>query len=322
MEKIYQTAFESKSLMPLIGEYRKILDGMNASYKDVIRIFEKGLIPLLCSLYDEYNSLAIPRLEMLNQQRECIIDLRDIKPGLAIRFCGRFYNMIEIDSSDGGIIAFSYGITEDDDIPEERFNSDCYTGQQAIRHIMYLHHADIRNVMSLAKQLTVYFAESDHLNDYCKIKNELIEAVEKVDKEPLIELEYYINGFLTNLIKQHCNYDESQEMHYLLLPDEINIRFYGRYCNCIITKGMRIWLGYLRSKNGYLNEEMYGDDGYTSKPFAGNKYYQLLHSVLLGGNIDKKQTFNAYMALNRTCVSPIDIDEFQYVLEDDISKEE
>ena len=322
MESIYKEAPEKKSLMPLIGEYRKILDGMNASYKTIIRKFEQELIPLLCCLYDEYNSSALPRQEMLNQQRECVIDLRDIKPDLAIRFCGRFYNMMEIDSNDGGIIAFAHGITEDNDIPEERFNTDCYTGQQAIYHTMYLRHADIRNVWNLTNQLTVYFAESDYLHEYCNIKNELIEAVEKVDKEPLNELKYYINGFLVNLIKQHCNYDESQFMHCLRLPDGINIRYYGRYCNCIITEGLRTSLGYLRNNRDYLNEQMYGNDGYTSKYVAGGRYYQLLHSTPIGIHSEQEHTYKAIMALSRTCVSPIDIDEFDYVLEDDISKEE
>lgn len=320
--KTYQDAFENKSLMPLLSEYRKILDGINISYKSIIRKFENDLIPLLCGLYDEYNSSALPRQEMLNQQRECVIDLRDIKPDLAIRFCGRFYNMMEIDTNDGGIITFAYGITEDNDIPEERFKTDCYTGEQAIYHTMYLRHADIRNIMSLARQLTVYFAESDYLHEYCNIKNELIEAVEKIDKEPLNELEYCINGFLVNLIKLHCNYNESQEKHYLLLPDGINIRYYGRYCNCLVTKGLRLSLGYLRSNSGYLNEEMYGNDGYTSERTAENTYYHLLHSTPLGGQTGKKQVYKGLMALMRTCVSPIDIDDFEYVLEEDISKEE
>lgn len=322
MESIYKEATEKKSLMPLIGEYRKILDGMNASYQTIIRKFEKDLIPLLCALYDEYDSIGRPHLEILNKERECVIDLRHIKHKLAIRFCGRFYNMMEIDSKDGGIITFAYGVTEDNDIPEERFNTDCYTGEQAIYHTMYLRHADIRNVMSLARQLTVYFAESDYLHEYCNIKNELIEAVEKVDKEPLNELEYYIKGFLVNLIKQHCNYNESQFMHCLRLPDGINIRYYGRYCNCIITEGLRTSLGYLRNNRGYLNEQMYGNDGYTSKYVAGGKYYQLLHSTPLGDHSDQEHTYEALMALSCTCVTPIDIDEFDYVLEDDISKEE
>lgn len=306
--------------MPFIGEYRKILDDMNASYRTIIRKFEKELIPLLCCLYDEYNSSALPRQEMLNQQRECVIDLRNIKPDLAIRFCGRFYNMMEIDSNDGGIITFAYGITEDNDIPKERFNTDCYTGQQAIYQTMYLRHADIHNVMNLTRQLIVYFAESDYLHEYCSIKNELIESVEKVDKEPLNELEYYIHSFLLNLIKQHCNYDKSQFMHCLRLPDEINIRYYGRYCNCLVTKGLRSSLGYLRSNSGYLNEEMYGNDGYTSKRTADNTYYRLLHSTPLGGQTDKEQVYKGLMALNRTCASPIDIDEFEYVLEEDIQQ--
>lgn len=322
MESIYKEATEKKSLMPFIGEYRKILDDMNASYRTIIRKFEKELIPLLCCLYDEYNSSALPRQEMLNQKRECVIDLRDIKPDFAIRFCGRFYNMMEIDSNDGGIITLSYGITEDDEIPEERFSTDCYTGQQAIHQAMYLRHADIRNVMNIAMQLTVYFVESDHFYEYCNIKNELIEAVEKVDKEPLNELKYYINGFLINLIKQHCNYDESQFMHCLRLPKGINIRYYGRYCNCIITEGLRTSLGYLRNNRDYLNEQMYGNDGYTSKYVAGGRYYQLLHSTPLGNHSEQEHTYKAIMALSRTCVSPIDIDEFDYVLEDDISKDE
>lgn len=320
MESIYKEATEKKSLMPLIDEYRKILDGMNASYKTIIRKFEEDLIPLLCGLYDEYNSSALPRLEMLNQQKECVIDLRDIKPDLAIRFCGRFYNMIEIDSNDGGIVTFTYGVTEDNDIPKERFNTDCYTSEQAIYHTMYLRHADIRNVMNIARQLTTYFIESDHFYEYCNIKNELIEAVEKVDKEPLNELMYYINGFLVNLIKQHCNYDESQFMHCLRLPEGINIRYYGRYCNCIITGGLRTSLGYLRNNRDYLNEQMYGNDGYTSKYVAGSRYYQLLHSTPLGNHSDQEHTYKALMALSRTCDNPIDIDEFDYVLEDDIQQ--
>ena len=322
MGKTYQAASENKSLMPLIEEYRKLLDGMDASYRKIIGKFKKDLIPLLCGLYDEYNPSALPRHEVLDQRKECTVDLRDIKPGLAIRFCGRFYNRMEIDLNDAGIITFAYGITEDNDIPEERFNTDCYTGPQAIYHTMYLRHADIRNVMSLARQLTVYFAESDYLHEYCNIKNELIEAVEKVDKEPLNELKYYINGFLVNLIKQHCNYDESQFMHCLRLPDGINIRYYGRYCNCIITEGLRTSLGYLRNNRDYLNEQMYGNDGYTSKYVAGGRHYQLLHYTPLGNHSEQEHTYKALMALSRTCVSPIDIDEFDYVLEDDISKEE
>ena len=322
MEMLYKKAMEDRTLIPLLSKYRRLLDDVQAQYRRIIGNYEKALIPLLCNIYDEYNSSALPRLEMLNQQRECVIDLRDIKPDLAIRFCGRFYNMMEIDSNDGGIITFAYGITEDNDIPEERFNTDCYTGQQAIYHTMYLRHADIRNVMSLARQLTVYFAESDYLHKYCNIKNELIEAVEKVDKEPLNELKYYINGFLVNLIKQHCNYDESQFMHCLRLPDGINIRYYGRYCNCIITEGLRTSLGYLRNNRDYLNEQMYGNDGYTSKYVAGGRHYQLLHYTPLGNHSEQEHTYKALMALSRTCVSPIDIDEFDYVLEDDISKEE
>lgn len=320
--KIYQTASENKSLMPLIKEYRKLLDGMDASYKKIIGKFKKDLIPLLCGLYDEYNPSALPRFEVLDQRRECTVDLRDIKPGLAIRFCGRFFNMVEIDSNDEGIITLGYGITEDDDIPEERFDTDCYVGQQAIRHTMYLEHADIRNVVSFAKQLSVYFEGSEHFYKYCKIKNELFEAADKVDREPLNDLEYAINGFLVNLIKQHCNYNESQEKHYLLLPDGINIRYYGRYCNCLFTKGFRLSLGYLRSNSGYLNEEMYGNDGYTSERTTENTYYHLLHSTPLGAQTYKEQVYNGLMALMRTCGSPIDIDEFEYVLEDDISKEE
>ena len=322
MENLYKKAFEEKSLMPLLSEYSGLLDNVQAQYRKIIGNYEKALIPLLCGLYDEYNFSDLPCLEVLNQQREYVIDLRNIKPDLAIRFCGRFYNMMEIDSNDGGIITFAYGITEDSDIPEERFNTDCYTGEQAIYHTMYLRHADIRNVMNLAKQFTVYFAESDHFYEYCNIKNELIEAVEKVDKEPLNELEYYINGFLVNLIKLHCNYDESQFMHCLRLPDGINIRYYGRYCNCIITEGLRTSLGYLRNNRNYLNEQMYGNDGYTSKYIAGGRYYQLLHSTPLGNHSDQEHTYNALMALSRTCVCPIDIDGFDYVPEDDISKEE
>ena len=321
MGKTYQAASENKSLMPLIEEYRKLLDGMDASYRKIIGKFKKDLIPLLCGLYDEYNPSALPRLEVLDQHRVCTVDLRDIKPGLAIRFCGRFFNMLEIDSKDEGIITLGYGITEDDDIPEERFDTDCYVGQQAIRHAMYLEHADIRNVVSFARQLSVYFEGSEHFHEYCKIKNELFEAADKVDREPLDDLEYTINAFLVNLVKQHCSYDETQEMHYLKLPDGISIRYYGRYCNCLITKGLRIWLGYLRSNSNFLNEEMYGNDGYTSKRMAEDRYYQLLHSTPLGGQTDKEHTFKALVALKSTCASPIDIDVFDYVPEEDILKQ-
>ena len=317
-DRIYKEAMENKSLKPLLSEYYEEMKRLDSIYGKIIGRYCQGLVPLLIRLENDYFENNIPTVGF----GKVCIDLRDLKPGVAIRYCGRFYNMMYLsEEGDDVYITLAYGITEAEDIPWERFQTDGYTGEKAIRHEMTVTYKDMKNLMALACQLGIYFQDTDYSDEYFSLKNETLTAFSKIDKSKIDNLNYLINVFLVNIGKMHVNYDEQSCTHYYMLPDRISIRYYGRYHNCLIIQNDKAYLGYLRNDSDYLCEEMYGNDGYTTRFNDCGSYYQLMHKTDMGIHKDREQLYLALASLERICVNPIDIDLFDYIVPDDVTEQ-
>ena len=321
MQEIFKAACKGKTFQPLLTELYRIQQNLDETYRAIRNNFQDGLAELLCRLQDESDNLALNSKEAMTKFNEVCVDLRNIKPGVALRFCGRFYNMAYVRTSNGRKeICLAYGLTEDEEIPEERFATDVYTGEQAIHNEINFDSADIWNVMNLAGQLTVYFQETGLFRSYCQIKNELIESIEAVDRKPYNDLLYYINVFFVNLGKTHCQYSETDSDHYFMFPYGISVRCYGRYFNCLITRADKTSLGYLRRNTGYLCEEIYGDDGYTCRKGGETRWYTLLHRLEIDGSMHEDHLYRGLAALSMLFAESSDIDDFDYIAEDDVTE--
>ena len=93
-------------------------------------------------------------------------------------------------------------------------------------------------------------------------------------------LDLYLHYEVLKTVK---GYDEKSKKHFVLLPDNLSIRYKGRFHNCLTIDNYSHSLGYLQFRQ-FIAEEGYNQDPYT----VGDDFdrylpcqYKLLHEVAL-----------------------------------------
>ena len=210
---------------------------------------------------------------------------------IGIRYCGRFVNVIKV-LKDVNIVAIqrislgyvSYEREPDNFSMTNCFSDDSYFGEKAEERYDFINIVyDWDNFENLLKSLKPFFSRLSRsydemikeINSEAKTLSKLEDEISKLNEE----LEFYISG----VIKRHDRYDKNNRKHFIMLPDNLSIRYKGRFHNCIVLDCYSHSLGYLQFRQ-FFAEEGYNKDPYTVGDDFGRYLpcdYKLLHEVSL-----------------------------------------
>ena len=271
---------------------KKICDDFYALYGDyelerakVIRSACEKLVGLLESSKPYFHWTVCDDLDnelWINLRYECHI---------GIRYCGRFVNVIKV-LKDVNIVAIqrislgyvSYEREPDNFSMTNCFSDDSYFGEKAEERYDFINIVyDWDNFENLLKSLKPFFSRLSRsydemikeINSEAKTLSKLEDEISKLNEK----LEFYISG----VIKRHDRYDKNNRKHFIMLPDNLSIRYKGRFHNCIVLDCYSHSLGYLQFRQ-FFAEEGYNKDPYTVGDDFGRYLpcdYKLLHEVSL-----------------------------------------
>lgn len=238
----------------------------------------EDLIPLLLKLRD-YNEVAV-----YETNHSLYVDLRFIHKYLAIRYCGRFVNVIKINKEGSGYgrMSLSYRYIESD-AEYNRFQDDHYKIDSPDEFGIQLY--DAKRLLYFIYALIPFFKGGIHEEEYVKFwksqgdrKKEITKLDDKIAEEINEGLEI---AFSKIFDKYFVN--RNTKKRFLLLPYDVSVRYRGRFHNCIISDNYSTSLGYV--KNTYdMSEDDYNQDPYTVE-FDASRYpekeYILLHETSL-----------------------------------------
>ena len=210
---------------------------------------------------------------------------------IGIRYCGRFVNVIKV-LKDVNIVAIqrislgyvSYEREPDNFSMTNCFSDDSYFGEKAEERYDFINIVyDWDNFENLLKSLKPFFSRLSRsydemikeINSEAKTLSKLEDEISKLNEK----LEFYISG----VIKRHDRYDKNNRKHFIMLPDNLSIRYKGRFHNCIVLDCYSHSLGYLQFRQ-FFAEEGYNKDPYTVGDDFGRYLpcdYKLLHEVSL-----------------------------------------
>ena len=262
-------------------------------YEELIKVIESGcnkLIIMLNSLKGKYPFPLIEEEYGFRSDNCWAINLRYISR-IGIRYCGQFINMIIISKNDKGNaserIRLTFASYEDDcDFKNVCYPDDMYFGEAAdCRYKEMTIQYDWNNFWNLLNSLKPFFENAGTPNMYelmlCEISEESVLLRDKENQidELCEDLESYIN----DVFSRRKEYVTKNRKHFILLPNNLSIRYKGKFHNCIIEDDYSISLGYIQ-QNQYIAEECYNQDPYTvNDDFA--RYipgeYKLSHEVSL-----------------------------------------
>lgn len=210
---------------------------------------------------------------------------------IGIRYCGRFVNVIKVlkDVNIAAIQRISLGYVSYEREPDNFsmtncFSDDSYFGEKAEERYDFINIVyDWDNFENLLKSLKPFFSRLSRsydemmkeINSEAKTLSKLEHEISKLNEE----LEFYISG----VIKTHDRYDKNSRKHFIMLPDNLSIRYKGRFHNCIVLDCYSHSLGYLQFR------QFFADEGYNKDPYTvGDDFgrylpcdYKLLHEVSL-----------------------------------------
>lgn len=258
------------------------------SQAQVIEYGCEKLIRLL-SQFAEYHDIPIISKE---NDGDVWINLRYICR-IGIRYCGHFINTIIIksDESKGARdrIKLTYASYEDEEDFESCacYNCDSYFGKtgDAIPYIGILN--DWKNFRNLIESLEPFFAVSgklheDFQNTLQNIKHNYQKETYKI-QDKLNMLQEDIDDYFNKIFKRFKEYDRKRKKHFIILPNNLSIRYHGRFHNCIVKDDYSISLGFIK-KQDFFPEEGYRKDEYTVENDFGrynDDTYSLLHETSL-----------------------------------------
>lgn len=226
-----------------------------------------------------------------DRDNELWINLR-YKCRIGIRYCGRFVNVIKVlkDVNKPAIQRISIGyVSYEDEIDDFEitncFSDDSYFGEKAEERYGFINIVyDWDNFEYLLNSLKPFFAPvastyevmMAEINKEGKAMSDLEDKINELNET----LDLYLHYEVLKTVK---GYDEKSKKHFVLLPDNLSIRYKGRFHNCLTIDNYSHSLGYLQFKQ-FIAEEGYNNDPYT----VGNDFdrylpceYKLLHEVSL-----------------------------------------
>lgn len=250
------------------------------------------LVPVLEKLSDTFSDETIVDRYDPN---DIWINLRYIAP-LGIRYCGRFINIIAI-NNDKSIrpiyrLQFLFANYEsyDDLCSAQCYPDDTYFGEAADeRYDRIGVMPDWENLVSLIKQLEVYFINTSLQKDYEEMERDILDsqeaqAVVATDLNAC-SVNEEIELFFRDLFKTLDFYNPRNKKHFLKFPEGVSIRYRGKFHNCLVLDDYSLSLGYIQH-NHMIQEEGYSQDPYTvshdfDRYFGSDYSYNLLHELSL-----------------------------------------
>ena len=142
---------------------------------------------------------------------------------------------------------------------------------------------DWENFRHLLESLKPFFSPVS--SSYGEVMKEIQSAAKQMSKldDEISELNEDFEFYLTDVIKKADRYDKNNRKHFIMLPDNLSIRYKGRFHNCIVVDSYSHSLGYIQFRQ-FIAEEGYNNDPYT----VGDDFdrylpcdYKLLHEVSL-----------------------------------------
>ena len=213
---------------------------------------------------------------------------------VGIRYCGQFVNTIIIDKDEckaaQNRIKLTFASYEGEDEFEtcERYDHDTYFGDEGDKtgYLSILNDWD--NFRNLIYSLMPFFKNTDTI-----LKDKYTQACIDIDKfysketykikDKLSYLQEDIDKYFDKIFERFKNYNNKNKKHFLLLPDNLSLRYHGRFNNCLIKDYYSISLGFIKHQN-FIAEEGYNQDDYTIENDL-NRYnhedYILLHETSL-----------------------------------------
>ena len=212
---------------------------------------------------------------------------------VGIRYCGRFVNVIKVlkDVNKAAIQRISLGYLSyeyEDEIEDfdigNGFSDDSYFGEKAEERYDFINIAyDWGNFRHLLESLKPFFSPVS--SSYGEMMKEILSAEKQMSKldDEISELNEDFYFYLKDVIKKVDRYDKNNRKHFIMLPDNLSIRYKGRFHNCIVMDNYSHSLGYIQFRR-FIAEEGYNNDPYT----VGDDFdrylpcdYKLLHEVSL-----------------------------------------
>ena len=210
---------------------------------------------------------------------------------VGIRYCGRFVNVIKVlkDVNMAAIQRISLGYVSYENEPDDFgmtncFTDDSYFGEKAEERYDFINIVyDWENFENLLKSLKPFFSRLSH--SYDEMMKEIKTEAERLSKleDEICELNEDLEFYLYDVIKTVDRYDKNSEKHFVMLPDNLSIRYKGLFHNCLVLDNYSHSLGYLQFRQ-FVAEEGYNNDPYT----VGDDFdrympctYKLLHEVSL-----------------------------------------
>ena len=210
---------------------------------------------------------------------------------IGIRYCGRFVNVIKVlkDVNMAAIQRISLGYVSYEREPDNFsmtncFSDDSYFGEKAEERYDFINIVyDWDNFENLLKSLKPFFSQLSH--SYDEMMKEIKSEAERLSKleDEICELNEDLEFYLYDVIKTVDRYDKNSEKHFVMLPDNLSIRYKGLFHNCLVLDNYSHSLGYLQFRQ-FVAEEGYNNDPYT----VGDDFdrylpctYKLLHEVSL-----------------------------------------
>lgn len=247
------------------------------------------LLPVFEKLAGSYKEPYVDRYD----DKETWINLRYVAP-LGIRYCGRFINVIVIDN-DASIkarnrIQLLYASYEsyDDYSCAQCFPDDTYFGESADeRYDRMGVMPDWENFESLVRQLKVYFINSPLYKEYEDCVRDIlgsqeVQSLTAADMEAS-SINENIELLFKDFFKKFKFYNPRKKKHFVRFPENVSLRYRGRFHNCLLIDDYAVSLGYIQH-NMCIQEVGYNQDPYTiGHDFDRyiDKTYVLLHEVSL-----------------------------------------
>lgn len=278
--------------MTLLEVKNKYQELHKAYHEELVNVIESGcekLIIMLNALKGKYPFPQIQDEYSFAKDNTWAINLRYIAR-IGIRYCGQFINMIIVSKNDKGPaserIRLTYASYEDgNDQRNECYPDDMYFGEKAdSKYGEITIEYDWDNFWNLLCSLKPFFENVNMGNMYGLMLNEISEESRKMSRieSDITELigENMV-FYMQDVFRRNDRYEKNNKKHIIMLPNNLSIRFKGKFHNCLILDNYAFSLGFIQDQK-YIAEECYNQDPYTTADDFTRylkEQYKLLHEV-------------------------------------------
>ena len=255
------------------------------------------LIPLLLELAKQNQNV------LLKERSEYVLDLRNLIDNAAIRYCGRFFNQIRISKEErlaDKRLSLRFVPYSKESPLNQYYTEDNYSVQNI--HNAEIDSTNVIEFIRFAKGLARFFRQSKLHDNFMSYLNELDERLSEFDRitnEIYNEFDEAKFPVFDRIFSTYNCLDDNKRI--LIFPDNVSIRYRGKFHNCLIYDNYDICIGYVIN-NYDISDECYSSDEYT-KSYDSEKYesktYTLIHEYSLSTNYGgTRETEEVYAAIN------------------------